>query len=169
MSTLAWNANAVDQPDDRATFQVIASSHELKAVLEETLAPLGISLAQWTVLLQLLIEPGRSSADIARSSVVSQQAISGLVARLERDELLSRAPHPDHGRIQQLTTTSHGRQVALDAEDAVRGLERDLREHLGEADAETLRSLLLRLREFLAARRSGQEADVPHISRGLSR
>ena len=153
MSTLAWDATAIDHPDQRASYQVIATSHELKATLEEVLAPLGISLAQWTVLLQLLIEPGRSSADIARSSVVSQQAISGLVARLERDELLTRAPHPEHGRIQQLTTTPRGREVALGADDAVRGLERDLRAHLGEADAEQLRGLLLRVREFLAERR----------------
>jgi DNA-binding MarR family transcriptional regulator len=154
VSTLEWDATAVDHPDQRASYQVIATSHELKAVIEEALAPLGISLAQWTVLLQLLIEPGRSSADIARSSVVSQQAISGLVARLERDELLTRAPHPEHGRIQQLTTTERGRQVALDADDAVRALERDLRAFLGEHDAETLRGLLLKVRGFLADRRS---------------
>lgn len=154
MSTLEWDATTLDHPDQRASYQVIATSHELKAAVEETLAPLGISLAQWTVLLQLLIEPGRSSADIARSSVVSQQAISGLVTRLERDELLTRAPHPEHGRIQQLTTTDRGRQVALDADDAVRVLEHDLRTYLGETEAETLRGLLMRVREFLASRKT---------------
>lgn len=148
-------AMTFDHPDFRASYQVIATSHELRAALEDVIAPLGISLAQWTVLLQLLVDPGRSAADIARSSVVSQQAVSGLVTRLERDGLLTRTPHPEHGRIQQLTTTAAGERVAMDADSAVRDLESDLRAHLGDSDAETLRQLLVRVREFLAARRVG--------------
>jgi DNA-binding MarR family transcriptional regulator len=147
-------SHAIDRPDERATFQVIATSHELRAALEESLGELGLTLAQWKVLVQLLVEPGRSSADIARSSVVSQQAISGLVARLEKEALLTRAPHPEHGRIQRLTTTARGRKLALDADESVRGLERELRAWLGEEDAEQLRELLLRVRGFLATRRA---------------
>ena len=147
-------ATSFDHPDFRASYQVIATSHELRAALEDVIAPVGVSLAQWTVLLQLLVDPGRSAADIARSSVVSQQAVSGLVTRLERDGLLTRTPHPEHGRIQQLTTTPEGERVAMDADGAVRDLEADLREWLGEADAETLRQLLVRVREFLATRRT---------------
>ena len=152
----AQAAMSFDHPDFRASYQVIATSHELRAALEDVITPLGVSLAQWTVLLQLLVDPGRSAADIARSSVVSQQAVSGLVTRLERDGLLTRTPHPEHGRIQQLTTTSEGERVALEADGAVRGLESDLRSWLGDDEAETLRQLLLRVREFLASRRGSQ-------------
>jgi DNA-binding MarR family transcriptional regulator len=148
-----WDAPVVDQPEDRVVYQVIAASHELRAALEELLAPLGISLAQWTVLVQLLVDPGRSSAQIARSSVVSQQAVSGLVARLEREGLVSRRPHPGHGRIQQLSATTAGRRITVDADEAVRSLERDLRAHLGEEGAAQLRQLLLDLRGYLERRR----------------
>lgn len=146
-----------DAPDDRVAYQVIAASHELRAAVEDLLGPLGVTMAQWTVLVQLLLEPGRSSADIARSSAVSQQAISGLVSRLERDGLLTRAPHPEHGRIQQLATTPEGARIAFTGDAAMRRLEGDLREYLGPADAEVLRTLLERVRQFVEERR-GQSA-----------
>ena len=147
-----FDAGPLDRPDDRASYQVITASHELRAVIEDSLLPLGISMAQWTVLVQLLMDPGRSSAQIARSSAVSQQAISGLVARLERDGLLTRKPHPDHGRIKRLTPTNRGRRVAIEADDRVRVVEQELRAHLGDADADELCRLLVRVREFLAQR-----------------
>jgi len=142
----------VDLPDDRASYQVIAASHEMRAAIEDALVPFGISMAQWTVLVQLLMDPGRSSAQIARSSAVSQQAISSLVARLERNDLLTRKPHPEHGRIQRLAATARGRRVALEADSRVRDVEQALRDHLGEEDSEQLRRLLIRVREFLASR-----------------
>jgi len=107
----------VDLPDDRASYQVIAASHEMRA-----------------------------------SSAVSQQAISSLVARLERNDLLTRKPHPEHGRIQRLAATARGRRVALEADSRVRDVEQALRDHLGEEDSEQLRRLLIRVREFLASR-----------------
>jgi DNA-binding MarR family transcriptional regulator len=44
----------------------------------------------------------------ARACNISPQAMNGVVATLERDGLVQRAPHPTHGRILQASLTDEG-------------------------------------------------------------
>jgi DNA-binding MarR family transcriptional regulator len=72
----------------------------------------GVTAAQAGVLTQLLVHPGLSSSDLARSLVITPQAATVAVVGLERDGLIERATDPNHARIRRCTLTAAGRRIA---------------------------------------------------------
>ena len=90
------------------------------------LRPHGLTPWQYGVLSVLAREPGASGADLARATHTTPQAMSGVLATLERESLIERRPHPTHGRILQATLTSEGQRRLEAANPAVRALERGL-------------------------------------------
>jgi DNA-binding MarR family transcriptional regulator len=89
--------------------------------------------AQYAAMSVLAREAGMSGADLARACNTTPQAITGVVATLERGGLVERRPHPSHGRIIQVTLTAEGRQRLAAATPDVRALE-DAMEHAVPAD-----------------------------------
>src|SRR5689334_9057111 len=67
--------------------------------LETALREHEIGGAQYGVLSVLARDPGLSGADLARACNTTPQAMNGVLATLEREGLVERAPHPTHGRI----------------------------------------------------------------------
>lgn len=53
--------------------------------------------------------PGISPAELARRSFVTPQSMNELVLMLEAAGLVTRQPHPQHGRIRQAHLTASGR------------------------------------------------------------
>lgn len=86
---------------------------ELTAAVEARLQAEGLDLTRpQAVALMVLIEhPGASNAELARLNGVSPQTMHQTMLRLERDALVTRAPHPRLGRVQALEATPRG--VAL--------------------------------------------------------
>ncbi|MBB6598787.1 MarR family transcriptional regulator [Luteimonas sp. MC1825] len=85
----------------------------LTATVEARLQDEGLDLTRpQAVALMVLIEhPGASNAELARLNGVSPQTMHQTLLRLERDGLVSRAPHPRLKRVQALEATPEG--VAL--------------------------------------------------------
>lgn len=104
---------------------------------------------QGLALMLLAEHPGASNAELARFNGVSPQTMHQVMARLERDGLVKRTPHPRLGRVQAFAATARGMAllergsaVAHDAlEDSLRGLR--------VADQEALAALLERWRASL--------------------
>jgi DNA-binding MarR family transcriptional regulator len=113
--------------------------HVVKEELENRLAPFGISVRQYTALSILGSRTGLSNAQLARRCLVSPQSMSEVVASLERDGLVGRAPHPLHGRVLQTDLTDKGRAVLADCDAATLELQ-DLM--LSELDADQRASLI---------------------------
>jgi DNA-binding MarR family transcriptional regulator len=97
--------------------------YTLRRALEDALRPHGLSPPQYGVLSVLARDPGASGADLARACNITPQAMNGVLATLERQDLIQRHPHPTHGRILQVTLTGEGRQRLEAANPAVRALE----------------------------------------------
>ena len=57
-----------------------------------------LSMAQMAVLFVLADEPGASGAQLARRLMISAQAISNVLRRLEHDGFILQAAHPDNRR-----------------------------------------------------------------------
>jgi DNA-binding MarR family transcriptional regulator len=87
------------------------------------LRPHGLTAPQFAVLSVLARNPGASNADLARACNTTPQAMNGVLATLERADMIERRPHPTHGRILQVMLTDAGRRNLEAAQPAVRELE----------------------------------------------
>jgi DNA-binding MarR family transcriptional regulator len=117
--------------------------HTLRGALDEALRPQGLTSAQYAVLSVLAHDDGASGADLARACNTTPQAMTGVLATLERSGLVSRRPHPTHGRILQVSLTDEGSHRLASATPAVRALEACLDEGFSPAEIATVRSWLV--------------------------
>jgi len=118
------------------------------AALYDTLRDLELTPSQYGVLQVLVRMEKASSADLARAYFVTPQAMTGLVAGLERQEYIMRKPRRS-SRVIEATVTALGRRVFDEATERVQAVERDFTSLLSTHEAETLRSLLARCIEAL--------------------
>lgn len=104
--------------------------------LLEILAPLELSIPQFTTLSVLKRRPGLSNAQLARRALILPQSMIQVIAALERRQLVERAPDPAHNRILQTRLTTAGLVLVQRAEAATRDFESGLIEAVGDdADA----------------------------------
>jgi DNA-binding MarR family transcriptional regulator len=80
--------------------------------LERALAPTGLTLTWYDVLLVLNAAPGRrlTMTELGAEAVVSRERVSRVVTELERAGLVARAPNPDDGRSSFAHITPEGRR-----------------------------------------------------------
>ena len=79
----------------------------LSAVVDRRLQEEGLDLTrpQALALMALVEHPGLSNAELARRNGVAPQTMHQILARLERDGLAVRSPHPRLKRVQALMAT----------------------------------------------------------------
>jgi DNA-binding MarR family transcriptional regulator len=80
--------------------------------VEEAMRAHGITATQAGVLTQLHVTPGLSSSDMARTLIITPQAVMAAVSSLEKLALLQRSNDPNHGRIRRCYLTGAGERVA---------------------------------------------------------
>ena len=83
--------------------------------LNEGTRPLGIAPAQFVVLLELWAEDGLTQADLVGRLAVEQATMANTLARMERDGLITRQPHPTDKRSSVAKLTDKARSLADDA------------------------------------------------------
>ena len=105
--------------------------------LLEILAPLELSIPQFTTLSVLRRRPGLSNAQLARRALILPQSMIQVIAALEQRLLVQRAPDPSHNRILQTSLTASGLALVERAEAATREFEAGLIAAVGDSgDAE---------------------------------
>jgi DNA-binding MarR family transcriptional regulator len=133
----------------RLTYAIARLERALRRELERGLAPLGLTVSQYTALSVLRARSGLSSAQLARRSYVSPQAMNELIAALDAKGLITRTPSPRHQRILQATLTPHGRRIARLGDAVVDRLEDAMLDGLDASEREgllsTVRSCVQRL------------------------
>lgn len=103
-------------------------------------APLTLTYSK-NVLRFLTGGPQRASQVVERCGL-SKQAVSQLIAHLERGGYLTSQPDPDDQRARLLTITDSGRAANSMVEEAFGDVERGWLAELGERRVQTLRSVL---------------------------
>lgn len=96
------------------------------AFLKSRLQPLGLSPAQYQALSVLEADSEQTQRSLAAALGVEQATMANTLARMERDGLIARKPHPDDGRAQLVVLTQKAcdlvgpaRQAAKDADQAL--------------------------------------------------
>jgi DNA-binding MarR family transcriptional regulator len=98
--------------------------------------------------LNVLRYPGPDGArpsELAARLGMTKQALNYLLGELERLGYLERRADPDDGRSKRIALTPRGTRAAHTIRDAVREIERDWEEQLGQRRFSQLRELLLEL------------------------
>jgi DNA-binding MarR family transcriptional regulator len=123
----------------------------VRARLDEVLRPTGVTTLQYTALTVLARRTGMTSAELARNSFVTAQAMTDLVAGMERRGLISRAGDPAHGRRLVISLTPRGRALLAELGEAVVAIEEQMVSRLTADERSGLHDVLNRCREALAA------------------
>ena len=124
--------------------------------MEEVLRPLGVTLHQYTVLSILERREGLSSAQLARRTYVTPQAMHQLVATMERDGFIERRPDQAHRRILRAWLTGRGAEVLLSCHRVVDGLEERMLSALTPVEAVAFGRALERCLVALTETRAGE-------------
>ena len=120
--------------------------------MDEVLRPLGLTTTQYAVMCVIEQEAGISSAGLARAAFVTPQTMTGILANLHRDGLLSREADPCHGRILRSDLTPAGKKNLAQAHRVVGELEKIMLKAVGRARAANLAKLLSQCADDLSSR-----------------
>ena len=120
--------------------------HRLAAVVRPQVAaelgPLGLGLPEFVCLRILAAFPGRSSADLARDTHVTAQAMNQLFHRLEAIGAVRRPATPPAGRALPAELTAEGRKLLKRAEHAVHVADQRVLDRLTPTEQRQLKKLL---------------------------
>ena len=86
--------------------------------LAERIRPLGLMPAQFPVLLELWQGDGLTQKELVARLDVEQATMANTLARMERDGLIRRRPHPRDGRAQSVHLTARARKLEGEAKSA---------------------------------------------------
>jgi DNA-binding MarR family transcriptional regulator len=125
--------------------------HAFNTAMESRLRDHGLTSPQFGALFVLDIEPGLSAADLARAMGTTPQAANVLVAGMEGQGLVYRAPHPTHGRILEVYPTEEGIRRFKASRPQIRRLETTMCEGLDATERATIKRWLVQSARALSA------------------
>jgi DNA-binding MarR family transcriptional regulator len=85
--------------------------HHGHRAVNEAIRSFGVTPTQMGALNRLVQEPGLSGAEMARRLLVTPQAAQLALTSLEKNGLVERRPHANHGRILRTYLTDEGQRV----------------------------------------------------------
>jgi DNA-binding MarR family transcriptional regulator len=133
----------VERSSPRIGYIVGRLDRGIRRAIEERLAPHALTVPQYTALSILRERSGLSNAQLARRTYVTPQSMNEVIAALEREGLIRRAPDANHRRILRTTLTPKGRRVLAACDEAIGAMEADMLSELSPAGREQLRDGLL--------------------------
>jgi DNA-binding MarR family transcriptional regulator len=94
--------------NDCPCFNLGLAHRKVVKAYEEALGPLGLTIAQAHFLSCLYAQDQQSPKDLARALGVDAGTLTPMIDRLERLQLVRRAPHPDDRRASRICLTEAG-------------------------------------------------------------
>lgn len=119
----------------------------VEEAFDSALADAGGSRPAWLILLAIVSGAGTTQAAIAEHVGITGATLVHHLDRLERAGLVIRAIDPDNRRIRSLSLTVAGRQAFMGMREAAGAFDARLRHGLTDGQVQTLRRLLIRVRE----------------------
>jgi DNA-binding MarR family transcriptional regulator len=139
----------------RVSYLVKWVERGLRSELDTALSAYGLTTPEYTALSVLHDRDGLSSAQLARRTFVTPQAMNQLVIALERRGLVERRPDADHRRVLRTSLSRSGRTLVSRCDRAARDVERRLLSGLSRAEADQLQHALSSCISALGSGRRG--------------
>ncbi|HEX3594455.1 MAG TPA: MarR family transcriptional regulator [Polyangiaceae bacterium] len=153
--------DAGDAP--RVSYLVKWVERGLRVRLDTALAARGVSTQEYTALSVLARREGLSSAQLARRTLVTAQAMNQLVIGMERRGLIVRRADPEHNKIQRASLTAAGRRVLAACDRATAPVEDQMLSGLSPAKIKELRRALSTCVEALLPDFDTRKRDAPAV------
>ena len=126
------DTNAPAPPQGREALQlaawiaVVRTYNECTTTLLARLSPLGVSLLQHEVMMNLQRSPGITQRALAERCFSAKSGVSMLLDRMQKDGLVIRLPHPEDSRARSIELTGKGQRLARDLSDIQAQVVRDM-------------------------------------------
>ncbi|HEY2157885.1 MAG TPA: MarR family transcriptional regulator [Isosphaeraceae bacterium] len=114
----------------------------LERRLSEGLAPHGITLAQYDVLMTLCHGDGIAQQELAGRLLVTKANVVGLIDRVAAAGWVERRPDPEDRRVNRLFLTDAGRKLAAEAQPGQHAIVKDVFGRLTEAELRKMHGFL---------------------------
>jgi DNA-binding MarR family transcriptional regulator len=128
-----------DQPLGYLMYRVVAA---LRPEITAELRPLALTLPEFVCMRILSLSPGRSSAELARDTNVSPQAMNMMLRGLQDKDIVARPASVSSGRSLPAQLTPQGRTLLRKAEAAVHVADERVLGNLTAQQRRELRRLL---------------------------
>lgn len=99
------------RPSRNAGRSLVDIASALTALVDRRAAPLGVSGAQWVVLLRIASGVGSSAAELCRNMGYDSGSMTRMLDRLEKRGLIERHRSQEDRRVVNLTLTPLGRDL----------------------------------------------------------
>ncbi|MFF0768652.1 MarR family winged helix-turn-helix transcriptional regulator [Nonomuraea wenchangensis] len=131
-------------PDERLGMDIKRAEQALITAKQLAVRPAGLTVPQYAALFALADNPGISGAALARTCLVTPQAMTVVLKNLEERGLVERSPHPWHRNVLETRLTEPGRDALATADARAVRIERALADEFTPEERATLRKLLER-------------------------
>lgn len=135
-------------------YWIFSTAHEFQQKLNEELAQHGITYRQWEVLVWLSIAGESSQSELAQRMHIEAPTLVGVLDRMERDGWITRAPDERDRRRKVIRVSPQVEPVWARMVDCAKGVRAQAIEGITEAELQTVRNVLSRMRTNL----SGEDA-----------
>ncbi len=119
----------------------------VEGAFDGALAAAGGTRPAWLILLAIVSGAGTTQAALAEHVGITGATLVHHLDRLEQAGLVVRTIDPDNRRVRTLSLTGAGRQAFMSMREAAGAFDARLRQGMSDAQVQTLRRLLTRLRE----------------------
>ncbi|MEW5424710.1 MarR family winged helix-turn-helix transcriptional regulator [Amorphus sp. 3PC139-8] len=122
--------------------------------------PLGLSPGNFPALLELWVNDGLTQKELTERLSIEQATMANTLARMERDGLIRRTPHPADGRSQQIWLTAKAKALEAPAIEAAKAQNNLALARLDPAERAQFVAMMTTVIETMRA--AQDEADGPH-------
>ena len=136
------------------------TAHALRRAFDRRAATLGVTRAQWRVLVRLSREPGLRQVDLADLLDIEPITLCRIVDRLEESELVERRRDPADRRAWRLELTAKAAPVVEKLRSLATDFSADAFAGLSPAELDTMRTALALVRDNLAALQPPKKASI---------
>jgi len=126
-------------------FRLAALGRKISRQYSAEFAPYGVTPTQSFVLFDLVSHDGSSVKDIASRIQLDSPAVTGVIDRLVKEELVKRQEDPSDRRSLQIFLTSRGRELAQKLLPMAQEFNRSLQSGLNPDERELFQQILSRL------------------------
>jgi len=111
---------------DSAAYLASQLAKGFSRALQQRAAGLGFSPGQFPILIELWAEDGLTQKQLLERVDIEQATMANTLARMERDGLIERKPHPSDKRAQLVYLTDKGSTMQAGAVEAAIAADQDL-------------------------------------------
>ncbi len=148
------------QLDHNIGFLVNDISRLIPTEYNKIMKPLGLTRAQWRVIVHLHRVDGLTQSDLAELLDVGKVSVGGLIDRLEHSGWVERRNDPQDRRSNLVFLTKKGRAIEKKMETTGRELTRQTLRNLGSDERTQLVDLLIAVKNNLLEIESGGDGEV---------